>query len=117
MAPPAATWRYDRIVKKVRETLSLVISANPVVQPRKPVTKPVVAHLRRVFDLAANASMAGMGRALECASNDLTWEYGYERIPSHLSKKYAYCETLGPSGPVVSERLTLGFVLFAPRTT
>lgn len=103
--------------KKVRETLSHVINANPEVDPRQPVIKPVVAHLPRAFDLASRASMAAMGRALERAQDDLTWEYGYERIPTHLAKKYAYCEIMGPRGPVKSERLTLGFVLFAPRTT
>jgi dimethylpropiothetin dethiomethylase len=103
--------------KRVRDSLSLVINANPLVTPREPATKPVVAHLARAFDLAERGSMAAMSRALERASNQLTWEYGYKRVPPHLAKKYAYCEVLGPRGPVLSERLTLGFVLFAPRTT
>lgn len=103
--------------KKVRDSLAQVIAANPEVQPRQPVIKPVVSHLPRAFDLAARGSMAGMSRALERASDQLTWEYGYEKVPAHLATKYAYCEVLGPRGPVMSERLTLGFVLFAPRTT
>lgn len=103
--------------KKVRGALSQVIDCNPAVRPRQPVLKPVVAHLPRAFDLSARGTMSGMGRALERASDELTWEYGYQRVPAHLAKKYAYCEVLGPRGPVISERLTLGFVLFAPRTT
>jgi dimethylpropiothetin dethiomethylase len=103
--------------RKVRDSLSKVIDANPPVQPRQPLPKPVVAHLPRAFDLAARGSMAGLGRALERAAGELTWEYGYERVPPHLASKYAYCEVLGPRGPVTSEQLTLGFVLFAPRTT
>ncbi len=103
--------------RKVRDALSLVIGANPAIAPRQPVIKPVVAHLPRAFDLAARGPMAGMSRALERASGDLTWEYGYEKVPPHLARKYAYCEVLGPRGPVLSDRLTLGFVLFAPRTT
>ena len=58
-----------------------------------------------------------MARALELVSDRLTWEYGYARVPKALEKKYAYCEIAGPQGPVRSERLILGFVLFAPNTT
>ena len=103
--------------KKVRDSLSFVIDLNPAIEPRKPVSKPVTAHLPRAFDLAASGPMAGMSRALERASAQLTWDYGYERVPQHLAQKYAYCEVLGPRGPILSDRLTLGFVLFAPRTT
>lgn len=103
--------------RKVRASLSVVINANPAVIPRPPMDKPVTRHLPRAFDLAARGSMAGLGRALERAAAELSWEYGYTRVPPHLAEKYAYCEILGPRGPVLSERLTLGFVLFAPRTT
>ena len=47
----------------------------------------------------------------------LTWEFGYERVPKGLERKYAYCEILGPKGPVKADTLILGFVLFAPGTT
>ena len=87
--------------RKVRATLSLVTDANPVIAPREPMAKPVVAHLPRAFDLAGRGSMAGLGRALERAATELTWEYGYKRVPPHLAEKYAYCEILGPRGPVV----------------
>ncbi|KFE36750.1 hypothetical protein DW2_01290 [Thioclava atlantica] len=61
--------------------------------------------------------MVGMARALSRVSAQLSWEYGYEKVPKTLARKYAYCEVLGPRGPVRAERLVLGFVLFAPRTT
>lgn len=103
--------------KHVRDQLSIVINGNPEVVRREPCHKPVVAHLPRAFDLAARSAMAPMSRALERAADDLTWEYGYQRVPAHLADKYAYCEVVGPRGPVLSDRLILGFVLFAPRTT
>ena len=61
--------------------------------------------------------LRGMARALERVSDRLSWEYGYEKVPRALAQKYAYCEIAGPQGPVRSERLILGFVLFAPNTT
>jgi len=103
--------------RKVRDALSQVLQSNPEVTPRQPVLKPVVAHLPRAFDLATRGTMAGISRAMERASTELTWEYGYERVPPHLVGKYAYCEILGPRGPVTSDKLTLGVVLFAPRPT
>lgn len=103
--------------KKVRDTLSGVMNAAPAVMPRSPTTLPVTKHLPRAFDLAARGSMAAMSRALERAADELTWEYGYQRVPPHLRQTYGYCEVLGPRGPVICDRLTLGFVLFAPRTT
>ena len=58
-----------------------------------------------------------MSRALERVSALLSWEYGYERVPKALARKYAYCEILGPRGPIRTGHLVLGFVLFAPNTT
>lgn len=103
--------------KRVRETLSLVLESNPQVHPRNPAVKPVTAHLPRALDNGKRGVMAGMSAALERISDRLTWEYGYEKVPPALARKYAYCEVLGPQGPVHSERLILGFVLFAPSTT
>ena len=54
---------------------------------------------------------------MERVAHLLTWEYGYKRVPKTLARKYAYCEVLGPQGPVKSDRMILGFVLFAPNTT
>lgn len=103
--------------KRVRDILSKAIETNPGISPRTAEAKPVTAHLPRALDLGERGAVSGMARALGRVAGSLTWEYGYERVPKPLAQKYAYCEVLGPRGPVVSDRLVLGFVLFAPRTT
>lgn len=103
--------------KRVRETLSAVIETNPEIVARTPAAKPVAAYLDRALDLGERGSLQGLARALGHVSGKLTWEYGYERVPKTLERKYAYCEVLGPQGPIRADRLILGFVLFAPRTT
>ncbi|MDQ2095746.1 dimethylsulfonioproprionate lyase family protein [Rhodalgimonas zhirmunskyi] len=103
--------------KRVRDTLSQILDSNPVMHERTPAVKPVTAHLPRALDNGKRGALAGMSAALERISDRLTWEYGYEKVPRTLERKYAYCEVLGPQGPVLSERLIFGFVLFAPSTT
>ena len=103
--------------KRVRDVLAAIIDSNPPIHPRAPATKPVTAHLGRAFDVGSRYAMFGLAKALERVSHLLTWEYGYEKVPKTLARKYAYCEVLGPQGPVVTDRLILGFVLFAPNTT
>ncbi len=103
--------------RRVRETLASVIEKDPEIVPRQPQARPVTAHLGRALDLGARGSVEGLARALGRVAHALTWEYGYERVPKTLEMKYAYCETLGPQGPIKSDQLVLGFVLFAPRTT
>ncbi len=103
--------------KRVRDSLAAIIDANPEIEARPAATKPVTAHLGRALDLGELGAMRCMSRALERVADRLTWEYGYEKVPKALSRKYAYCEVLGPRGPVRAEQLVLGFVLFAPQTT
>ncbi len=103
--------------KRVRDALSATIAANPAIGVRTPHLKPVTAHLPRALDLGERAAMQGMARALREVRGALTWEYGYAQVSKSLARKYAYCEILGPQGPVPSDRLILGFVLFAPNTT
>ncbi|WP_138469225.1 dimethylsulfonioproprionate lyase family protein [Poseidonocella sp. HB161398] len=103
--------------KRVRDRISQIVDGNPAVAPRPPAAKPVTAHLPRALDLGEQGAVRGIARALSHVAPLLSWEYGYERVPKALARKYAYCEVLGPRGPVVSERLVLGFVLFAPKTT
>ena len=101
----------------VRDALRAVIAADPDVLGRAPSPLPVVAHLSRALDLGERAAMGGMARALREVRGRLAWEYGYARVPRGLARGYAFAEVLGPRGPVPSDRLTLGFVLFAPDTT
>lgn len=103
--------------KRVRDTLSLLIDNNPEVAAREPILKPVTGHLQRALDLGERGIMHDMARSLSRISHLLTWEWGYQKVPRSLESKYAYCEILGPRGPIRSERLILGFVLFAPKTT
>ena len=103
--------------KRVRDRLSATIASNPFLMPCEPVAKPVTAHFARALDLGERGAMQGMARALREVRDDLAWEYGYEKLSKSLAQKYAYCEILGPKGPIPSEQLILGFVLFAPGTT
>lgn len=103
--------------KRVRDTLSAVIASNPPIDAREPSQKPVTAHLTRALDLGERGAMQSMARAMREVRGRLTWEYGYDRMPRGLAKKYAYSEVLGPKGPIRAGQLVLGFVLFAPATT
>ncbi|MGA9252161.1 MAG: dimethylsulfonioproprionate lyase family protein [Roseobacter sp.] len=103
--------------KRIRDNLSKTVETNPIYVHRDSATLPVTAHLPRALDLGERGAVSGMARALSRVTASLTWEYGYSRVPKALARKYAYCEVLGPRGPIRSERLVLGFVLFAPRTT
>ena len=44
----------------------------------------------------------------------MNWEYGYEKMPRSLESKFAYAQICGPNGPVISQEVILGVVLFAP---
>lgn len=103
--------------KRVRDRLSATMAKNPEFLSRGRETKPVTAHLPRALDLGERGAMQGMARALREIKEALTWEYGYDKLPKSLVAKYAYCEVMGPRGPVRSDQLILGFVLFAPNTT
>ena len=103
--------------RKVRETLSKVMESAPPLRFAQPETKPVCAHLKRALDEGRLERTAPVIRAIESVSHQLSWRYGYDKIPHGLAKKYAYAEMLGPTGPVISDRLILGLVLFAPKCT
>ncbi len=104
-------------MKIVRDSLAKAFAANPDVIPPAPKTRPVQAHLERALDNGLDGTMRSMVKAVENLKGSLSWEIGYERIPRHLETKYAYADLIGPHGPVVWPSLTLGLVLFAPRTT
>lgn len=102
---------------QVRSRLSAIFAANPEILAPTPQAKPVTAHFPRALDLGERGAMQGMARALREVRRELVWQYGYEKVPPALARKYAYCEVLGPHGPVRAEALILGFGLFAPNTT
>ncbi len=110
----AAIRRHRR---HVRERISAVIEANPELVHREPVEKPVCGYLGRALDNGTSGAMAPMARALDRVAEKLTWEYGYTKVPRALAGKCAYCELMGPQGPIPAEKIILGLVLFAPKTT
>lgn len=103
--------------KRVRDATARLLNRNTSMVLRKPSEKPVCAHLDRVLDMGRRGVMQPVAEALSHLRSDLTWEYGYQKIPAALARKYAYCEVVGPRGPIYSSDLILGFVLFAPKTT
>lgn len=111
----SATIRSHR--KRVRDRLSNATKSNPLILEKPATPLPVTAHLPRALDLGERGAMQGMARAVREVATQLEWEYGYEKLPKSLIKKYAYCEVLGPRGPVQADDLIIGFVLFAPATT
>ncbi len=99
----------------VRERISKTIEANPPLRIGQPTTKPVCAHLKRALDQGRLQRTAPVIRTIESVTHELSWMYGYERLPRHLTDKFAYTEIVGPHGPIVSSNIILGLVLFAPK--
>lgn len=104
-------------LRRVRERISDVFEADPVLVDRPAATLPVVTHLSRALDTGSHGVLGALSRSLFRISDRLCWEYGYERVPRPLARKYGYCEVVGPQGPVPAADLILGLVLFAPNTT
>ena len=101
----------------VREAISRTIQDNPEIKLRDPNTVPVVQHLRRSLDQGKSEKFAGLIRSLEAVSPSLTWQYGYEKVPKGLERSYGFTEIAGPNGPVITWKVILGLVLFAPGCT
>jgi dimethylpropiothetin dethiomethylase len=106
-----------RHLRDVQRRISRCIGADPEIVFRPPEAKPACAHLGRVLDNGEQERTQTFIRALAKITERLVWQYGYDRMPKSLEKKYAYAEILGPRGPVVCEDLILGLVLFAPKCT
>ncbi|MCI5109794.1 MAG: dimethylsulfoniopropionate lyase [Marivita sp.] len=103
--------------KTVRDSISRVIKANATVEEHAAVSKPVTAHWRRALDNGRMERHAPFIRALESVQAHLVWQYGYEKVPRGLERTYAYAELVGPTGPVITDEVILGLVLFAPGCT
>jgi dimethylpropiothetin dethiomethylase len=99
----------------VREGISKVLEDDPGMRFHQPMSKPVCAHLKRALDNGRLQGTATVIRAIESVTERLSWVYGYDTVPKHLAGKFAYAEIVGPSGPVLSTRIILGLVLFAPK--
>jgi dimethylpropiothetin dethiomethylase len=103
--------------KEVRHRLSRLLKLSPAFHQPLASEKPVCAHLSRALDLGLSHPTAPLARAIERIRDQLHWEFGYGKLPSGLGNRYAFSVLMGPRGPVVSEELILGLVLFAPGTT
>lgn len=103
--------------RAVREAIGRVLKANGPVGFAEPAQKPVTAHLKRALDEGRLERTAPFIRAVESVADRLVWQYGYEKVPKGLERKFAYAEICGPTGPVLSDQVILGLVLFAPGCT
>lgn len=115
--PTGGSTRIRKHQRDVREAISRVIKANPPIVLRPPERLPVSDHFRRALDLGSLNHMAPVIHALDAVQHMLCWEYGYEKVPKGLARKYGYAEIAGPKGPIQTTELTLGIVLFAPGCT
>lgn len=96
--------------------LAALRAADPACTNRPAEPRPVAAQLPAALARTQSGPAAPMAAALGAVAGRLTWEWGYAELPDDLARAYAYCEVLGPRGPVVAKDLILGFVLFAPGT-
>ncbi|WP_319826276.1 dimethylsulfonioproprionate lyase family protein [Thalassovita sp.] len=103
--------------KQVREAISRLMRADPVLRDSPPASLPVTAHLRRALDEGRSGVLAPVARSLDAVRARLHWEYGYDKVPKGLARSYGYAEIAGPNGPVPSAEVILGLVLFAPGCT
>ena len=74
--------------RAVREGISGVLKANCEIHTTPPQTKPVVAHLRRALDEGRRERHAGLIRGIEALASQLSWQYGYEKVPRGLERKF-----------------------------
>ncbi|MFP3921602.1 MAG: dimethylsulfonioproprionate lyase family protein, partial [Dichotomicrobium sp.] len=102
--------------RHVRERLSRALNANPPFNASEPASLPVCRFLSRALSRGHQTSTFPILRSIEAIAPLLSWRYGYDRMPRALADKYAYAEIMGPGGPVVWDDLSVGLVLFAPRT-
>ena len=103
--------------RAVREALGKVMESDPPFLMRQPEQKPVCAHLDRALDNGRLERTVAVIRATERVAPKLNWQYGYEKVPRGLKEKYAFAELVGPNGPVLTDKVIVGFVLFAPKCT
>ena len=103
--------------RRVREAIGRLEKINPEMRFPGPAEKPAIRHLRRALDEGRAERHSHVIRAIEAIAGELSWQYGYDRMPRGLAEKYAYAEFAGPVGPIVSSEVILGIVLFAPKCT
>lgn len=103
--------------RAVRETISKLMVSDPEMAWAEPEDKPVTVHLKRALDNGRRETTESICRTIESVLPQLSWLYGYEKVPRGLSNKFAFAEIAGHRGPIISEAVTLGLVLFGPKCT
>ncbi|MEM8795080.1 MAG: dimethylsulfonioproprionate lyase family protein [Pseudomonadota bacterium] len=102
---------------EVRRAIGKVFEDDPPVEETDGELLPVCVHLDRALSNAVGHRTARIARSVADLRDHFVWQYGYEKVPRGLKLKYGYTEVVGPNGPVISDRIILGLVLFAPKTT
>ncbi len=115
--PAGGSERIAGHQRKVREAISRMLRRNAPVALQPVAQKPVTAHLRRALDQGRDGVLAPVVRALDAVAPALSWQYGYEKVPKALQTRFAYAELAGQQGPILTEEIILGIVLFAPGCT
>lgn len=113
-APTGGSAPIRAHMRVVRERLAKIMKADPPTRAPEPAALPATRHLGRALDNGEREPTEIFVRATAKLSTRLRWEYGYDRVPAALARKYAYADILGPAGIIDSADLVLGFVLFAP---
>lgn len=103
--------------RAVREAISRTMKSKPPMRFDAPERLPVTAHMTRALNEAEPFHTAPVARAIGVIKDSLIWRYGYDKVPRGLRNSYGFAELCAPSGPVVSEEVKLGVVLFAPGCT
>jgi dimethylpropiothetin dethiomethylase len=101
--------------RQVREAINRTLKDNPSIHFDLTTEKPVTEHLTRALNSGKQYRLASVVRSIESVATSLNWQYGYEKVPRGLERKFAYAEFCGPNGPVLTNEVILGVVLFAPR--
>lgn len=115
--PAGGSDRIKSHQRKVREAISRLLKNNAKINLQPRAEKPVTAHLRRALDEGRQGVLAPVVRAFDALDSALSWQYGYEKVPKGLANSYAYAELAGLNGPIISDEIILGVVLFAPGCT
>ena len=101
---------------EVTRRLAAIRAGDPACIARPPADRPVACQLAAALAAGQSSAAQQLAQTLVPLADRLTWEWGYADLPDDLARAYAYCELLGPRGPVRADDLILGFVLFAPAT-
>lgn len=114
----------NKETKKIRHLQEVIgeleeINKNFQVKPYPPAYKPVCEGLDVLNRIRSHKPWGKCGDLLDFLVNHhhkLHWQYGYDNLPEGLLGHFAFGEILGSIAPVVSQKITLGFVLLSPDT-